>query len=47
MESVQENAIEAIFKHEGGYVNDPKDSGGETNWGITKRVARQMAMTVP
>jgi len=25
---------------EGGYVNDPKDSGGETNHGITKRVAR-------
>jgi lysozyme family protein len=25
---------------EGGYVNDPSDSGGETNWGITKRVAR-------
>ncbi len=35
------NAIEAIFKHEGGYVNDPKDSGGETNWGITIWVARQ------
>lgn len=27
---------------EGGYVNDPSDSGGETNWGITKRVARKM-----
>lgn len=28
-----------IVKHEGGYVNNPKDPGGETNWGITKRVA--------
>ncbi len=23
--------------HEGGYVNDPADPGGETNWGISKR----------
>lgn len=23
--------------HEGGYVNDPDDPGGETNWGISKR----------
>lgn len=26
---------------EGGYANDPDDSGGETNWGITVAVARQ------
>lgn len=26
-----------IFKHEGGYVNDPDDLGGETKYGITKR----------
>lgn len=32
---------------EGGYVNDPSDSGGETNWGITKRVARQAGYTGP
>lgn len=25
--------------HEGGYSNDPRDPGGETNKGITKRVA--------
>ncbi len=29
--------IEITLKHEGGYVNDPKDLGGETNFGITKR----------
>ena len=23
--------------HEGGYVNDPTDPGGETNYGISKR----------
>ena len=27
-----------IFKHEGGYVNDPDDLGGETKYGITKRL---------
>ena len=26
-----------VLKHEGGYVNDPKDPGGETKWGISKR----------
>tara|TARA_R100000808_G_scaffold2941_3_gene10972 strand:- start:5959 stop:6435 length:477 start_codon:yes stop_codon:yes gene_type:complete len=30
-------AIEIILKHEGGYVNDPKDPGGETKYGISKR----------
>ena len=26
-----------LMKHEGGYVNDPKDPGGETKYGISKR----------
>ena len=30
---------------EGGYVNDPNDRGGETNHGITKRVARAFGYT--
>lgn len=30
------SAMEVVFKHEGGYVNDPNDPGGETNMGITK-----------
>jgi lysozyme family protein len=25
------------LRHEGGYVNDPKDPGGETKYGISKR----------
>ena len=29
--------IELTLKHEGGYVHDPKDLGGETNFGIAKR----------
>ena len=35
-----EKAIERVLAHEGGYVNDPRDNGGETNWGITVAVAR-------
>ena len=32
-----EQIIEIVLHHEGGYVNDPKDPGGETNFGIAKR----------
>lgn len=34
-----DEALETVLKHEGGYVNHPSDPGGETNYGITKRVA--------
>ena len=30
-------ALHFTLKHEGGYVNDPDDPGGETNYGISKR----------
>ena len=30
-------AIKLTLIHEGGYVNDPRDAGGETNFGISKR----------
>ena len=30
-------AMAEVFSHEGGYVNDPRDPGGETNMGISKR----------
>ena len=29
--------IERVLTHEGGYVNDPRDPGQETRWGISKR----------
>ena len=32
-----EEIIEVVLHHEGGYVHDPKDLGGETNFGIAKR----------
>lgn len=35
-----EALIEGVIGREGGYVNDPRDAGGATKWGITERVAR-------
>ncbi len=39
--------IAAVLAVEGGYVNDKRDPGGETNMGITKRVAVQHGYTGP
>ena len=38
MKSNYDKCLETILHHEGGYVNHPKDPGGETNLGVTKRV---------
>lgn len=40
-----EKCLEAILHHEGGYVNHPKDPGGETNLGVTKRVYEEWGGT--
>ena len=32
-----EQAFDALIGHEGGYVNNPKDPGGETKYGIAAR----------
>ncbi len=32
-----EQAVKIILEKEGGYVNHPKDPGGETKFGITKK----------
>ena len=37
MKTTFNEIIEQVLKHEGGYVNDPHDAGGETNFGIAKR----------
>jgi lysozyme family protein len=37
---VIDQILDGLIAREGGYVNDPRDPGGETNWGITARVAR-------
>jgi lysozyme family protein len=35
-----DTAFERLLGHEGGYINDLRDSGGATNWGVTQAVAR-------
>ncbi|GLS05003.1 hypothetical protein GCM10007860_21530 [Chitiniphilus shinanonensis] len=42
-----DQAFDRLIGHEGGYVNNPKDPGGETNWGVTKRVAVENGYTGP
>lgn len=39
--------IDHVIAAEGGYVNDPADAGGETNFGITVAVARANGYTGP
>lgn len=36
-----DKSIDAVVKLEGGYVNHPSDTGGETNYGITVAVANK------
>jgi len=31
------DVIDKVLEHEGGYVNDPSDPGGETKYGVSKR----------
>ncbi len=39
-------SISAILKHEGGYSNHPSDSGGPTNYGISFRLLKDMAIDI-
>lgn len=41
------NALTHTLPFEGGYVNDPDDMGGETNYGITKKTALAHGYTGP
>ncbi|MCC7310791.1 MAG: hypothetical protein IT510_06050 [Sulfuritalea sp.] len=47
MNSSVADLIAEVIAKEGGYGNDPDDSGGETNWGITIREARRNGYTGP
>ena len=42
-----DRAFDALLGNEGGYVNNPKDPGGETNFGITIAIARAAGYTGP
>lgn len=42
-----DQCFERLIGHEGGYSNHPNDPGGETMWGITKRVAVENGYTGP
>lgn len=33
-----DSALKAVLRHEGGFVNHPRDPGGMTNLGVTKKV---------
>ncbi len=43
--NLKNTIINGIILTEGGYVDDPSDSGGETNFGITVEVARANGYT--
>lgn len=36
-----DECFDRLMGHEGSYVFDPRDPGGETCWGLTARVARE------
>lgn len=40
-----DTAFHELLGHEGGYSNHPSDPGGETMWGVTKRVAEANGYT--
>ena len=47
MKTTFEEIIESVLEHEGGYVNDPHDRGGETNFGITKKFYPNVDIKTP
>lgn len=45
MESLKVKTIKEVIRVEGGYVDDPDDSGGETRYGITRSLAIRYGYT--
>jgi lysozyme family protein len=42
-----QSIIEGVIAREGGFVDNPRDRGGPTCWGITEAVARKYGYTGP
>jgi lysozyme family protein len=40
-----DRAFDLLLEHEGGFVNDPRDAGGATRYGVTKETARLSGYT--
>ena len=45
--ALRDRIIDHVIGLEGGYVDDPLDSGGRTRWGITEAVARRAGYEGP
>ena len=41
-----DDIVSDILRREGGYVNDPDDSGGATNHGVTIQTMRRLGIDV-
>jgi lysozyme family protein len=39
--------VDRLIGREGGYVNDPRDAGGETIWGVTRASPARTATPGP
>lgn len=46
IEQIRADIIRRVIGIEGGYVNNPRDSGGATRWGITAATARAYGLDV-
>lgn len=47
MADLFDRLIERVLKHEGGYVDHPRDPGGATNFGITQRTLTRIRQAYP
>jgi lysozyme family protein len=41
-----QQAVELVLRHEGGFVDDPADSGGATNYGVSLRFLQSLGLDI-